>query len=364
MLNADSIAFLRLQNQHIREQALASPQALVSWHGAMQAQDYNNAKWAVGLRLLNGSDAIVENAVNAGEIIRTHVLRPTWHLVTPADLRWMLRLSAPQIFSQSGSRRRELGLDASTLKKSNDLIARALEGGKHLTREEIFQALEQGGITTDQHRIIHIMMQAELDGVVCSGARRGKEQTYALIHERVAPAPMPAREEQLALLARRYFISHAPATLQDFAWWSGLKTGDAKTALEMIKPELKSFQLDALTYWMPKEMELPEAAAKSLYLLPAFDEFLISYKERGASIDPAHTPKVFTVNGIFKPVVVVNGRVAGIWTKTEKRQHVELQADLFTKLSDKELSEMEHATARFGAYLGKNAQVSLKDSFT
>lgn len=352
-----SIAALRLHNQHIRQQSLTAPRAVVAWHGAVQAQDYNNAKWAVGLRLLNGTDDLVEQAMNAGDIIRTHVLRPTWHFVAPADLRWMLQLSAPQIKTQSGSRQRELGLDAETLKKSNDVIARTLEGGKHLTREELFRALEQSGIAVDAHRIVHIMMHAELDAVVCSGARRGKEQTYALLDERVAPAPMPARTEQLALLARRYFFSHAPATLQDFTWWSGLKAGDARAALDMIQSELKSFLYHQLTYWMPKENELPASADKGAFLLPAFDEFLISYKERGASLDPVHTPKALTVNGIFKPVVVVGGRVAGIWAKTEKRQSVHIQPELFADLSREETQALERAAAHFSRYTGKDVSL-------
>lgn len=348
-----SIAALRLYNQHIRQQSLTTPSSIVAWLGAVQAQDYHNAKWAVGLRLVNGTDALVEQAMHAGDIIRTHVLRPTWHFVAPADLRWMLQLSAPQIKTQAGSRQRELGLDAETLRKSTDTIARTLEGGKHLTREELFQALEQAGIAVDAHRIVHFMMQAELDAVVCSGARRGKEQTYALLDERVAPAPMPAREEQLARLARRYFFSHAPATLQDFTWWSGLKAGDAREALGMIQSELKSFPLNQLTYWMPKENELPKSAGKSAFLLPAFDEFLISYKERGASLDPVHAPKAMTVNGIFKPIVVVNGRVAGIWTKSEKRQSMDVQPELFAGLSAEETSAIKRAAEHFSRYTGK-----------
>lgn len=353
MLTPENIASSRLQNQQISQRHLTTVEQIVAWHGAMQAQEYTSVKWAIGLRLPGGTDAIVEAAIDAAAIVRTHILRPTWHFVAAADLRWMMRLSAPQIMTQAASRARELGLDAATFHRCNDLIARTLEGGKQRTRSELAEALQAGGVSVDSSRMVHLMMQAELDLVVCNGSRRGKEQTYALVDEHIPATAQPDREESLALLAHRYFSSHAPATLPDFIWWSGLKVGDARKALELIKTELRSLELAGISYWMPKGYELSPAAEHSAFLLPAFDEFLVSYKDRSASLDPAHTAHSITSNGIFKPVVVLDGRVAGVWSKTEKKSAVVIEPQLFKAIGPDEKKGMARAAAHFAKFMEK-----------
>ncbi len=353
MLTPAIIAHLRLQNQQIARSKFTTPQALVAFHGAKQAQEYTQAKWAIGLRVPDATDQIIEQAIDAGTILRTHIMRPTWHFVSAEDIRWMMRLTAPQIVLQSNARERELGLDAETYLRTNDLIVKALEGGRQLTRQELAQIIEQAGIMADSSRMVYIMFRAELELLVCNGSRRGKEQTYALLDERVPPSRVLDREESLAELARRYFTSHAPATVQDFTWWSGLKVGDARAALEMIKPELRSLPLDNLVYWMPKDLELPEALEPSVHLLPAFDEFMVSYKERGASLDPSLSTLAITSNGIFKPIVVVNGRVVGVWSRTEKKSTVVIEHQLFNDVSTAEKQGLERAAARFGKFLEK-----------
>ncbi len=357
MLTPSAIAHLRLQNQQIAHSIFATPADLVAWHGAKQAQDYTHAKWAIGLRLPGATDQTIEAAIDAGAIVRTHILRPTWHFVAARDIRWMMRLTAPQIAVQGASRERELALDPEIYRRCNDLIAKTLEGEKQLTRQELAEALTAGGIETDSSRMVHIMMQAELELVVCNGSRRGKEQTYALLDERVPAGSTLSREESLAELARRYFTSHAPATIQDFTWWSGLKVGDARAALEMVKSDLKSMPLGALLYWMPQTMELPAAIKPSVHLLPAFDEFLVSYKERGASLDPAHAGHSITGNGIFKPIVVIDGRVAGVWSRTEKQKRVEIETQLFTDIKPLAQEGIFMAAQRFGQFLGKEVKL-------
>ncbi len=353
MLTPTIIAHLRLQNQQIAQSKFNTPQEVVAWHGAKQAQEYTHAKWAIGLRLPEATDQTIEQAIDSGTILRTHILRPTWHFVSAADIRWMMRLSAPQISNLGAAMEREMGLDTATFNRTNDIIAKALEGGQQLTRKELAQIIEQSGIPANASRMVFIMFHAEMELVVCNGSRRGKEQTYALLDERVPPSPVLSREESLAELARRYFTSHAPATLQDFTWWSGLRIGDARTALDMIKHELVSMPLDQLTYWMPKDLEVPSKFEPSVHLLPAFDEFMVSYKERGASLDPSKTALAITGNGIFKPIVVVNGRVVGVWSRTEKKNAVVIEPQYFTEVGPVEEARIAQSAARFGKFLGK-----------
>ncbi len=257
MLTPSTIAQLRLQNQQILRSKFATPQEIVAWHGAKQAQDYTHAKWAIGLRVPDATDQTIEQAIDTGTILRTHIMRPTWHFVAAQDIRWMMRLTAPQIVRLGLALERDLGLDAATFRRTNDVIVKALEGGHQRTRKELAEAIERAGIMTNSSRMVYIMFRAETELLVCNGSRRGKEHTYTLLDERIPPSPMLTREEALAELARRYFTSHAPATVQDFSWWSGLKVSDARAALDMIKSELVSMPMDHLTYWMPKDMDLP-----------------------------------------------------------------------------------------------------------
>lgn len=353
LLTPSIIAHLRLQNQQIAQSKFSTPQEVVAWHGAKQAQEYTHAKWAIGLRLPNATDQTIEQAIDSGTILRTHILRPTWHFVSAADIRWMMRLSAPQISNLGAAMEREMGLDATIFNRSNDIITKALEGGQQLTRKELAQTIQQAGIMTNSSRMVFIMFHAEMELLVCNGSRRGKEQTYALLDERVPPGPVLSREESLATLARRYFTSHAPATLQDFTWWSGLKAGDARTALDMIKADLVSMPMDQLTYWMPKDLEILEQFEPSAHLLPAFDEFMVSYKERGASLDPSKTALAITGNGIFKPIVVLDGRVVGVWSRTEKKTSVLIEPQFFTDVDPVEKTRIAQSAARFGKFLGK-----------
>src|SRR3984893_1871582 len=229
----EQILRLRLANQHLAQPRATDPRAMIAHLGAVQSQDYPAALWALGLRLANVTRAALECAFNSGAILRTHVLRPTWHFVTPEDIRWMLALTAPRIKRAMASRDRELGLNDELVAQTNTVIARALEGGNQLTRPEIGAELQAAGIaTTDGSVLSHLVSHAELDGVVCSGAVRGKQHTHALLEERVPRAPVLERAEAVAELACRYFASHGPATLTDFAWWSGLTVADGRRGLE------------------------------------------------------------------------------------------------------------------------------------
>src|SRR5581483_11815980 len=216
----------RLANQGISQPRFKTPREVVTWLGAVQAQDYAAAKWAVALRAQGVTDAAMDQALAEGTILRTHVLRPTWHLVIPEDIRWMLELTAPRIHALMTYQHRQLELDKTVFKRSHAALVKALQGGKQLTRSEITAALQRAGISTDGSRLTYLLGQAEIDGVICSGGRRGKQFTYALLDERAPKAKTLPREQALFELARRYFTSRGPATLQDFVWWSGLAMTD------------------------------------------------------------------------------------------------------------------------------------------
>jgi hypothetical protein len=357
-MKATDIAALRLATQHLAGIRLKTARDLVQWMGAVQAQDYPMAKWALGVRLPDVTDEAVQSAFDRGEILRTHILRPTWHLVAADNIGWMLALTAPHVRSLLTSHLRELELTEKTIAHSQRVMESALAGGRHLTRPELVSEFRQANLPADPSRTVCLMMRAELDGVVCSGRLNGKAQTYALLAERVPPTEALPREEALARLARRYFASHGPATVQDFAWWSGLPVGDARKGVALLGPEFVSRTVDAQTYWLPGAFSEPDAVGESVFLLPAFDEFLISYKDRTASLAARSHAGVITSNGIFRPVVLVNGQVAGTWKRTVKKGTLWVETELFGPAVPPTPEQIENAAAGLGRFL--DAPVGIK----
>ncbi|SHM97386.1 winged helix DNA-binding domain-containing protein [Mucilaginibacter sp. OK098] len=343
------IAQQRLYTQHIAAQTFATPSEIVKYMGAMQAQDYAGAKWAVGMRLQKSNDAAVDKAMADGSIIRTHVLRPTWHFVAPDDLRWMLDLTAHRIISLSASRERQLKLDASIFKQSNDALGKALTGGKQLSRLEMMDVLQQAGVDTNEERFIHLLMRAELDRVICSGARLGKQFSYTLFDDRVPRGNTPSHEEALAELVKRYFISRGPATLQDFAWWSGLTLTDAKTGLDVIKSELTNIQVNGHTYWMPKDQPVINTKAPIAHLLPAYDEFAVAYSDRTAAVNPKYLVQARHV--IFDPSIIINNQVVGTWKRAVKKNEIEIVLNPFGKLNKVQTKAIEMAQKRYQKFM-------------
>lgn len=358
-MTLNDISLLRLANQQISATKFEAANDIVGWMGAMQAQDYAMAKWAVGVRLPNSTDKKIEMAVAKGEIIRTHVLRPTWHFVSPAHIYWMLELTAPHILSSMRSRHKQLEITDAVVTKSNSVIERILRNGKHLTRDEIFEKLEQGKIATSNQRGIHLLMRAELDRIICSGIPKEKEQTYALLSERVTKKKTLNRNEALAKLAKKYFTSHGPATLQDFIWWSGLPVSDARSALEMVKQNFIPEKIDSQTYWFTDSMPVPKTKKESVYLLPAYDEFIISYKDRSAALTSEHHKKTISDNGMFWPVIVVNGRVVGTWKRSIKKEVVIVEAKFFHAIEKSVKSLIQKTFERFGDFLELKTEIVL-----
>lgn len=350
------IPAIRLQNQQIASPQFKTDKELVQWMGAMQAQDYNMSKWAVGTRLPGSTEKQIELSLDKGEVIRTHLMRPTWHLVSSDDIYWMLELTAPQILSSLRSRHKELELSETVIKKSNTLIEKALIKNENLTREELVAEFKKAKISIGDNRAAHLLMLAELTGLICSGATKGNKQTYALLAKRVPGKKTLPREEAIAKLTENYFQSHAPATLQDFVWWSGLPVADAKRGLEFNKSQLVSETIGDETYWLPASFSYGETHAGSIHLLPAYDEFIISYKNRNVILDGADHKKAVSNNGIFRPVILINGKVSGIWKRTIKNNDVIIETDLFRPHNKKEISLIKKASGIFGNFLEKRPE--------
>ena len=323
---------------------------MVKYLGAVQAQDYAGAKWALGLRMQKSSDAMIDKAMADGTIIRTHVLRPTWHFITPADARWMIDLTADRINAFSASRYRQLELDGPVFKQANDALAKALEGGKQLSRSEVMDVLNTAGVKTDELRFIHILMHAELDKVICSGSRQGKQFTYTHFDGRVPAAAPLAKEEALAALAGRYFKSRGPATLHDFAWWGGITLAEAKTGFEAVKADLTSVIVDRKTFWVPIEQTEATGKSKRAYLLPAFDEFAVAYSDRTAAVKPKYLEQARHV--IFDPSIVVNGQVVGTWKRSIKKREVDITLNFFGKINQAQKRSVDAAAARYRKFIG------------
>lgn len=314
---------------------------VVSWLGAVQAQDFHGAKWALATRAGTLTDGDVGAAFDAGRILRTHVLRPTWHFVAPADIRWMLELTGPRVQRTNLAWGGRLGVPARTFTKAISVIATALEGGRHLTRSELAAALKRARIAASGSRLAHFVMGAELEGVVCSGPRRGKQFTYALLAERAPNARSLPRDEALAELARRYFDSRAPATVEDFAWWSGL-------TLTMARGAITAAGVEAAV--------VPPGAASAPgahFLLPNFDEYLIAYKNREAVVDGLHARNLGVYTSEVPPHhVIVDGREAGRWQRTTTTRAVELRVALHTRVTRASRVALHGEAARYAAFLG------------
>jgi DNA glycosylase AlkZ-like len=357
-MKSGDIAHQRLANQSISTKRFTNSGDLVAWFGAMQAQDFAAAKWAIGLRLTQATEASIEEAFNTGEILRTHVMRPTWHFVAPQDIRWLLALTAPRVHAFNGSYYRRSGLDKTIFKRSNAVLEKALQGGKQLTRSELDTVLQKAGIPTLNLGLSYTLMQAELDGVICSGPRRGKQFTYMLLEERVPKAKVLDREEALATLTKRYFCSHGPAQIQDFVWWSGLTTTDAKRGLELNKAHLTSEVIDGKTYWFSKSLE-PSDDLQAVFLLPGFDEYFIAYRDRRAILDPKYAKHLNQGGGMVNGALIVKGKMVGGWKRTFKNNQVIISVELYEKIPPAHKRAINAAATSYGRFL--NLPVRLTD---
>jgi hypothetical protein len=345
----------RLLMQGLVGPAFRNPEEAVSWFGAVQAQDYFGALWALGMRTRRATEALIENAETRRAIVRTWPLRGTLHFVAADDVRWITKLLAPRVIARNQARwKREFGLDASLAAKARDVLARALEGGKRLERAELYAALEARKIHAGQSRGLHILLWLAMQGHLCLAGRSGKQQTFALLDEWVPDSRKLEGEAALAELARRYFTSHGPATLKDFVWWSGLTVKDALVAIEAAKQALRYEILDDIGHWSGATRALASRTITSpvVRLLPAYDEFAVGYQDRSALMPAGRRMNPMALLG---PSVLVDGVVAGHWKRRVVRDSVRVDVKLLRKLSPAEAVALDEAQERYQEFLRPSA---------
>lgn len=353
----------RMVHQRLLEPGFTRPAEVVGWLGAVQSQDYEGAKWALGLRAPGLTAASVDAAFDAGEILRTHLMRPTWHFVLPEDLRWMLALTAPRLNRKMATYDRRLELDEEVYARSNAAIRAALEGGKSLTRQELAGKLREAGIEPGGvQRLAHLMMRAEQDAVICSGPKRGKQFTYALLDERLAgPQRRLEGEEAIAELARRFFQSHAPATLHDFAWWSGLTVAGGRAALDLLRPRLEQVELDGKTYYLPHSVDVSGWRSPVVHLLPNYDEAVGSYADHDFSTDPRYRHAWDEIYGPgfrkYSHLLLVDGLLAGVWRRAPRKNGLEIGIRPFGALTGAETRALMDCARRYEEFLGSPVDV-------
>ena len=348
---AGAIPARRLLTQGLIRQAFQNPEDVVSWFGAVQAQDYFGALWALGQRMRQSTEALVEGAETRRAIVRTWPLRGTLHFVAADDARWMTRLLAPRVIARNQARwKREIGVDATLAAKSLDVLRVALEGGKRLERAKLYAALETRRIRTGSSRGLHILLWLAMQGHLCLAGRSGKQQTFALLDEWIPKSRALEGEAALAELAKRYFTSHGPATLKDFVWWSGLTVKDARTAVDAAKQDLSHENQDGISFWTGVSATRSNRARSSpvVRLLPAYDEFTVGYQDRSSLMPPGKRMNPMSLLG---PTVLVDGQVGGTWKRSLSRDCVHVDVKLLRKLTPAETLALDGELERYQDFL-------------
>lgn len=347
------IALRRLGNQFLAAPRRSTPGEIVAALGAVQAQDYAGAKWALALRAAGLTDTAVEQAFTDGSIVRTHVMRPTWHFVAPADLRWLLELTAPRVHAISAHRYRDLELNDAVFRKSQAVMTKMLQGGRHLTRREVGDALQRARIDTKMpQRLAYLLMRAELDALICSGPRHGKQFTYALLEERVSRGATLERDEALRELVLRYFATRGPATPQDFSWWSGLTVSDAKRGIQAAGTALESVTVEGTVYWSGDSGRWTRIAASMAHLLPNYDEFFIGFRDRSAIGLAVRASGIRgPVSALTQHVMLVDAQLVGGWKRTLAARAVTVELTPVVRLTPDQRAAVSAAARRLGDFL-------------
>ncbi|MFZ1289262.1 MAG: winged helix DNA-binding domain-containing protein [Melioribacteraceae bacterium] len=356
-MNHSEIASLRILNQQLIDSNFTDAEKLVDYFAAIQGQEYIQTKWGIGLRIPPLTDDEIEAEINSGKIVRTHLLRPTWHLVNSKDIKWLLMLTAPRVQQINLSRYNQLELDIKILKNCNLIIEKILSGGNELTRNEIRDLLNQKKINTDEQRLPYILMNAELCGIICSGKPKGKNQTYALIDERCKNSFKLEKDEALKELTKRYFVSRGPATIYDFSTWSGLTITDCKKGIEINKNNLRNFVLDNFEYYF--SIESAQIKLKNEFiLLPLYDEMIFGYKYRDSLFQYTNSKNI-KVDLSYKNAVIYNNQIIGFWKRTINKKNIQTEFEFFNKLSRRQIIILEKAISRFGEFYNKEILVKI-----
>lgn len=349
-----------MHNQHLWGAQLESPGAVVRWLAAMQSQEFAYAKWSVAQRARGVTASAIDAAFARGEILRIHVIRPTWHFVSPADIRWILEISAPRVHALNAYYYKQVGVDAALSLKVDRVFTRSLEGGPHLTRNELAAALQKAGISATGIRLAYLLMRAELDGVICSGPLRGKQHTYALLEERAPQARTLDRDAALAELTRRYFTSRGPATLKDYLVWASLTATQGRNGLEMVKEQLEHVVIDGRTYWFVEPSSTnPRRKPPTVDLVQGYDEYVMSYSEsRDVLFSPGSKARPLD-RAAYYHAVLLDGRLIGHWRHARKNDRVTIETQLGQHLAAAERLALNAAVERYGAFLGLRANLKM-----
>ena len=355
------VSHFRLLNTGLAISPFQSPEQVVRHLGAMQAQDFAAAKWSVGLRMQKATDVIVEKAFNEGKFLRTHVMRPTWHFIMPEDIRWMQELTSPRLKKILRPYDRKLGITDEMIAKSQKLIAEALKGKNFLNRVELAEYLKNNGISALGQKLAHLLYYSELNALICSGPRNGKQFTYGLLEEIVPKAKNLNKEEALTKLALKYFVSHGPAQIRDFAWWSGLPAKEANKGLDLVKSKLTPTTVNGKIYWYPPDIEVQshymskarDVLDKQAFLLSVYDEYSIAYKDRSDTSEKRDIERMLAMGNALTAVIILDGKVAGTWKRTLNKDTVEIKLNPFKKLTKIEQNSVKKAASRYGDFLEK-----------
>jgi hypothetical protein len=343
-----SIAAQRLFALQIAKPTFHKPEDVVFHLGAMQAQEFAMAKWAIGMRLTSATEKVIDHAFTTGKILRTHLLRPTWHFVSPQDIRWLLMLTAPRINQISAYMHRQSELNTPLFNKANKIIEKALTGNKQLTREELGEHLAQKGIPASGSRLGYIMMRAELDAVVCSGARKGNQFTYALLEERVPQQKTFTRDEALHELIMRYFNSRGLASATDFSYWSGLTMADTNKGIKQASTLLQKENINGHEYFYTKLHTSATINSNCTFLMPDYDEYGASFKNREALQNPDFSAQIS-----FNRMLVLDGTIVGTWKRTLKNDTVLVDLNLNVRLNSKQQKQVQTAAKQYADFLEK-----------
>ena len=349
---------LRVQRLALDSTRFRKPEQVVGWLGAVQSQEYALARWSVGMRMAGqggkpASESAVESAVAAGRILRTHILRPTWHFVLPRDIHAWMHLTAGRWSPMLTRRHGQLGLDARQVARAIDAIAKALAHGKQLTRQELGAAIERAGVAVDGQRLAFIVMAAETELIIASGAHRGTAPTYALLADAAAPYD---RDAALADLTLRYFTSHGPATVGDFTWWSTLTVADARRGIA-ANPRLEKVTVEGTDYWWAGDSTATGADDRSptFHLLQGYDEYVVGYRSPRTPINlnrlgphtALNTPS--WLNGVF-----LDGQLIGWWRRVAAKAGRSVETSLLRDLTSREKSALRVATDRYVQFSKKS----------
>jgi hypothetical protein len=346
----DAVLRRRIFTQCLVGPKLPEPEDAVRLLPAVQSQEDAHGFWSLGMRTRGSTYAEVKEAFDEGRILRTHMLRTTWHFVTPDDIRWILAATSPRVLTVFGSHFRSLGLDERTQQETGALVVNILEGGQHLTRKEIGAELERQGVTLGGERLTYIVMSAELRGLICSGPMRGAQHTYAVLDERVPPGLTYDKEEAQTELAFRFFKGHGPASLTDFTRWSSLTVTEAREAIQAAAARLDSTEVDGQTQWFDPTAPKPRSAQLTAHLLPLYDEAWLTYPKLNfeTAAGHPHSPDM----QLFTGSVIVRVRNVGTWRRTITTKKLTIETDLAPGLDDRSHKAVHEAVERLTEFLG------------